>query len=624
MARSCVRLMIALLFAISSQAAGAAEPPVAARDHQELEQRISRILAKHKVPGMTAVVVDRDGAVRTVGIGLADVATGRVVSPDTLFRVGSISKMFVGLAALKLVEEGRLNLQTPVHDLVPEVAFANAWELTDPVRVVHLLQHTAGWDDLRPKEFAHRDPKPATLAEGLAVGPESRTSRWRPGTRFAYSNSGPAVTAAIIEKVTGRRFEDYMEETFLEPIGMPTADYFLTPRSSRLLTKLYRQDGRTPFAYEHIVMRPSGALNASAREMGAYLQFLLGRGQVDGRRILSEASIRRMERPTTTWAARGGLDAGYGLHNYATADSRGFLWHGHNGGVDGGLSQLNYLAGQGAGYFFSINAGHMGAYREIDRQMRAYVTRDLGKPVLPASQLVPEHVARKFEGWYAPLNPPQKVLGFMNIFGLSRVSFDADRIRISSPFGPSHALVSIDGRRFRRDKESAATLVLMDSADGRLLQTASITNARLSPVLAWLQIGAIYLLLLALVSVPLFALVWGPRWAFGRMRGVPNLHVRVMPLLAVVSLGTIPLIFSKLGEDSVTRLGHATPWSVGLTLATIAFAFFSAVSLWAALRADRANMNRFAWFHSLGASFVFALASLYLAYWGIIGMRTWA
>ena len=624
MLRSLSHLMAALLIAVSLPASGTAKPIVAAKDPAELEQRINRILKKHKVPGMSAVIADRNGIIWTGAVGQADVATGKSVTPDTLFRIGSISKTFVGLAALKLVEEGRLSLEAPVHSLVPEVKFTNAWDATDPVRVVHLLEHTTGWDNLSLKEFASSDPKPATLAEGLAVGPESRASRWRPGTRFAYSNSGPAVTAAIIEKVTGQRFEDYVEQTFLKPIGLPTADYFLTPQSAGLLTKLYRQDGRTPFPYWHIVMRPSGALNASAREMGAYLHFLLGRGEINGRRILSEASIQRMERPTTTWGAKGGLKTGYGLHNYTTLDGQGFLWHGHNGGVDGGLAQMNYLPDQGAGYFFAINAGHKGAYREIDALIRAYVTRDLRKPVLPASQPIPKHLAPRFQGWYTPLNPPQKAMGFMGILGLSRVSFEGDRIRISSPFGPSHSLASIDGRHFRHDNQSAATIVMMDSADGRLMQSSSITNAKLTPSLAWLQIVSVYLFLLALLTVPVFALVWGPRWMFRRMRGVANLHVRTLPLLAVLSVGAIALIFGVVGEDTITRLGHRTPWSMGLTLATYAFAAFSIASLWAALRADRRVMNRFAYFHSLGVSVIFVLATLYLGYWGIIGIRTWA
>ena len=122
---------------------------------------------------MSFVIATRDGIVSTAGIGLADVATGTPATPDTLFRTGSISKTVVALAVLKLVEEGRLTLDAPVRSLVPEIAFTNAWEATDPVRVVHLLEHTTGWDDYHAKQAANSDPRPLTLAEGLALGPAS-------------------------------------------------------------------------------------------------------------------------------------------------------------------------------------------------------------------------------------------------------------------------------------------------------------------------------------------------------------------------------------------------------------------------------------------------------------------
>jgi CubicO group peptidase (beta-lactamase class C family) len=148
---------------------------VPAKDPSELEARLGKILKDHGLPGMAAVIADRDGIVWTLGIGLADVAARTPATPDTLFRVASISKTFVALAVLKLREEGRLDLDTPVKILVPDVAFTNKWEATDPVRVVHLLEHTTGWDDVHPKEMAHDDPRPVTLAEDLAAGIQDLT-----------------------------------------------------------------------------------------------------------------------------------------------------------------------------------------------------------------------------------------------------------------------------------------------------------------------------------------------------------------------------------------------------------------------------------------------------------------
>jgi CubicO group peptidase (beta-lactamase class C family) len=128
--------------------------------------------------------------------------------------------LFVALASLsvlKLQHESRLSLNDTVRSRAPDVAFSNPWEATDPVRLVHVLEHTAGFDDVLLCEYASNDPTPLTLAEGLALHPASRTSRWRPGTRVSYSNSGPAVAAYVVEKVSGMRFEDYVTEQWFRP-----------------------------------------------------------------------------------------------------------------------------------------------------------------------------------------------------------------------------------------------------------------------------------------------------------------------------------------------------------------------------------------------------------------------
>ena len=123
--------------------------------------------------------------------------------------------------------------------------------------MVNLLEHTTGWDDMHLREYAKQAPDSMSLRDGLEYDHTSRVSRWRPGTRTAYCNSGPPVAAYIVEKLTGQRFEDFVQQNLFLPIGMKTATYFEpAPGTS---TTLYHEDGKTPYPYWHILLRPAGS-----------------------------------------------------------------------------------------------------------------------------------------------------------------------------------------------------------------------------------------------------------------------------------------------------------------------------------------------------------------------------
>jgi CubicO group peptidase (beta-lactamase class C family) len=118
------------------------ETPKAAQSIAELRQQLERVLQGMHTPGMSVAIVRRDGPEWVAGLGKSDVAANRATTNETLFRIGSTSKAFVSLSILKLVNEGKLSLQDPVHKVAPEIWFENRWEATDPVRVVDLLEHT--------------------------------------------------------------------------------------------------------------------------------------------------------------------------------------------------------------------------------------------------------------------------------------------------------------------------------------------------------------------------------------------------------------------------------------------------------------------------------------------------
>jgi CubicO group peptidase (beta-lactamase class C family) len=377
-------LMLAALLVLSG-GLRAAEP----KSIPELQTAIETVLKETKTPGAAIAVVSSNQTEWVAGLGKADVAADQPANADTLFRIGSVSKAFAALAALQLQEAGKLKLTDTVRQWVPEVALVNPWEATDPLRLVHLMEHTSGFDDCHLREYALNEPTPIALKDALTYGASSRICRWPPGSRMAYCNSGPAVLAAVIEKVTGERFEDYVQEHFFNPLHLSTASYFYTPVVQQRLAKLYHPDGVKPYPYWNISYRPAGSINASARDMANYVRFYLQRGSLDGTQLVQAASIERMERPETLPSAQLGLVTGYGLYNCTTCEGA-FVFHGHNGAVMGGLTELAYLPDYGRDYVFMLNSGSRKVLARIGQLVRHYMIRDLTPPALPpAARFLP-------------------------------------------------------------------------------------------------------------------------------------------------------------------------------------------------------------------------------------------
>ncbi|WP_327319171.1 serine hydrolase domain-containing protein [Streptomyces sp. NBC_01235] len=289
-----------------------------------LDQHVAHYVDEGRLPGFL-VAVSRGGRVAHVTAhGLRDIAAGLPVEPDTLYRIYSMTKPVTSVAALILMEEGRLSLDDPVADHLPAFADQRVYAggsgvglttrpVEQPLLVKHLMTHTAGLTFA----FYHCHPVDALYREaGLesAVLPGSDLARtveayarlplqFEPGTQWNYSVS-TNVLGRIIEVVSGRPLDEFLAERIFRPLGMPDAGFQVTDEQAGRLAELYSDtdDGRIePIPGLPLFGRPrflsgSGGMVATAYDIHRFTELLRRRGELDGVRLLAPETVDLMTR----------------------------------------------------------------------------------------------------------------------------------------------------------------------------------------------------------------------------------------------------------------------------------------------------------------------------------------
>jgi CubicO group peptidase (beta-lactamase class C family) len=578
------------------------------------------------VPGAGVVLFSAD-SIRWEGyFGVADRASGRPVTEKTVFRAGSISKSVVSTASLLMVEEGRLDLQAPVRDLAPEIKIQNPWADSEPVRVVHLLEHTAGFDDLEVPEYFSHSPD-ITLREGLAINPAARQVRWRPGVYYSYSNAGPPVAAYIVRKKSGQPFNSFVIDRIFEPLGMRASSFLRDERTEGHLATGYAADGETEEPYFHFGLRPSGALNARPTDLARFGQMLLGRGTRRDTTLLDTASVRRMETPQTSLAVRHGLQTGYGLGNRAHP-REGFVYRGHGGSLPGFRAQYGYLPDHNRGFVVMLNSQDGDAQSQILDLVRGYQTRSLTPPEpLPVAN-VPTDTLAKRSGYYVSFTPRNEIARFaVRLLGIAQIDTTTNGLSVNPVLGTADTLLPVDAQRFRARGEPAPSAVFARNQNGQLVLSGdgSVIDGNLRPisaVSAWGRWIAAGLSLLLLASTLLFALYWIPAKGLGRLGNRESIHLRLWPLVATLALAGAALALAWSFEDPIRRLGTPTVYSIGYAGLTLTYGLAVLASLWLLMR-SKARAHWGTWTYHAFVVGAETLVLVYLAAHGLIGHRFW-
>ncbi len=591
------------------------------RSLDEFKTAVQAVLSETGVPGAGIALVRLSGVEWAGGIGLADRDGGTPVTADTHFRAGSISKTLIAMALVQLSETTDLDLDSPVSEVAPEVDIVNPWEHTDPVRLIHLLQHTAGFDDMHFNEMYNlSDPPDLPLVEVLRINPRSREVRWRPGTRVSYSNPGFAVAGYAIEFLTGEKYEDVIAGKIFKPAGMTSSSFVLTPDDETLLAKGYRDRTGPAVPYSQIYLRPSGNFHTSPADMGRFVHLLLNWGETSDRLVVDPEYLSNMEHPRTSLASDAGLRTGYGS-GIASVPAGPYPFLGHNGGIDGFSSQYAYSTARDVGYVVLLNSTHSPeAMRRIQSLAVQYLKADVEPPAKP-QVLVPAAVLGKYEGYYHDANPRNQAFACVQWLLSGRsISLEGKSLYAEPVFGRRARLYPVSETLFRTEDDVEATRVFTTDEAGTMIFTGGFAYAERVPrwrveVVRWPVMFSF-----VLAATPLAMVI---PWLVRVRRAAPSgfwwLKTALLLCAVAVALPTIGVI--KVRD---IELGGRNLWTGAMFMGSVLLPASALLGVFFTIQAWQDDAGPWLRTYALAVSVATLLLSVYLWSWGMLAFRPWA
>ena len=358
-------LLIAALQVAVPAAAETRSFAAALADFRELHRTEMR---RSGIVGSSFYLVREGRTVVADHLGEQDAEARVPVSARTIYHWASITKTMTGIAIMQLRDRGLLTLDDPIVRYVPELAAVhNPFGDTSAITLRHLMSHSAGFGGAtwpwRERDWQPFEPK--SWAQLAAMLPYTEV-RFRPGTRFSYSNPGLVYLGQVIERLSGEDFEIYVDKNILKPLGM-YASYFdrTPPHLMQYRSRSYHvRDGKrvaAPFDADTGITVSNGGLNAPLPDMAKYVSFLLGdpARRPDYDLVLKRSSLEEMWRPQISAGddftqGRMATTTQSGLSFFIDQGS-GVRFIGHNGDQNGFRAYLSLCPEQRAGSLLAFN-----------------------------------------------------------------------------------------------------------------------------------------------------------------------------------------------------------------------------------------------------------------------------
>lgn len=344
----------------------------------ELSSKIRELMKELGIPGV-AIGVYHNGEVSTQGYGVTNLDNPLPVNDDTLFQIGSITKTFVGTMTMMLVEEGKLDLDTPIKEYLPDFKVQDE-KATEKATIRHLFTHTGGWvGDWFPSGIDHGPDAVEHYVQTMKDTPQFT----KLGEHLSYNNAGYNLAGRILEEVTGKEFNSLMREMIFEPLGMTNT--FMLPwevMTKRFVSGHAPGDNGVEVTDPWFIGRasgPAGGISSSVKDMIKYIEFHLGNDK------LSKEFMDALHTPQREYAPGHSIGLTFWIDDHREARSMG-----HGGGTVGQISLLTIVPEHDFGLIIVTNCA-------TGRSFNPKITSLALKEYLGLGTPMPEPITVPFE-----------------------------------------------------------------------------------------------------------------------------------------------------------------------------------------------------------------------------------
>ena len=585
------------------------------------------IMAKEHIAGATFAVIKPNQTIIKKGYGFAHVDEKLPVNPDsTLFRIGSISKLFVWIGVMQMVEKGKLDLDRDVNEYLE--AFKIPATYQEPITLRSLMTHTPGFEDKLYKLFV-TDPEEMEPLEQVLE--EQMPERVRPPLQQAsYSNHGTGIAQYLVELASGMPFVEYAEQNIFDPLGMQNTT-IRQPLHSRFISNMsagyaYRDGRFVEKPFELVPLQSVGGASTTAHDMTLFMEALLNQTCLNGQCLLDSATFEMMFKPAfspapgVNPALLGFMDISTNGHNIIGHGGNTFLFH----------SMLALFPEEQTGIFYSFNSeGGQGPSSQVLEHLIDYYFPD--KRPLQEPFAMSKEALEEFAGTYRMNRySHSELFKVLSLMMMGNISAEDGKLKMEA-MGETSWWIPLDSLTFRNEKKNEIIVFSRDEK-GRINNLFMGQRAFFALVKnrgAWNP--ALHMTLLILfIAVMFYILILWPWMFFVRKKYVRADRAPVtLPLLSKVlawaTAACYLAFFLSLGlgmppgNDIIFGI---TPWiKIGLVFPLLAIPF-TVMMIWQSISLldepkTRLRSRLFYWLSTL----IFIAVIWQFYFWNLLGWK---